>query len=235
MVFSLSTLCPPLFDRVRAEFHCDILNTMKKYIGLFGLLFFVLGMAGQESSAIKGVSWRVVADLELSGSLKTGTDRTMVNYAFSMTQYMTMARDNGDYLVADASMPHCSGEYSLNGGEPRVWSGGRVVPLEPRIYYVLRDHGRCLVSLAIMERDWPEDLPRLALPRSSKAHFLEGADAYRRGVTAGSHHIEFNESELFRTGPFVLPVDWSWSKMSRNGEEQHRLKGDLRFERIEQK
>jgi hypothetical protein len=201
---------------------------------IFLLAALVAGVNGQEQVPVKAVSWRIDARLQLTGTLSNNATQTSVDYSFVMIQSLTMARDNGDYLVADASMPHCSGEYRLNGAEPRVWLGGPIAPLEPRIYYVSRDNGRCRVSLAIMERDWPGDLPRLTLPRSSQAQFLEGAKGYRRGLKSGSHRVEFSESELFESDSFVLPVMWVWSQSGRDGTDQHRLEGELRFERIEE-
>jgi len=120
-------------------------------------LFFLLGFAEvrmktQDARRVD-IVWRVEVYLHFFGTIGKGEQSS--RFDFEMAQILSMARDNGDYLFADASMPVCRGKFQKSEVEEKTWTDKDEVPLEPRLYYMDRDNGRCYLPLVIQERSWP--------------------------------------------------------------------------------
>lgn len=213
---------------------------LKGFALLFLPLLILLSALVFSQEAVKKVdmaselSWRVEVHLCFSGRLDLGNGAGESLFDFEMAQVMSMARDNGDYLFADAALPVCVGTFRHADGEETRWNKKDAVPVEPRLYYLTRDKGVSRLPLVIQERNWPKQLPRLVMPRSAEARFLQDGVSYRRYMIQGDNRLEFNELSLFDSEPLVLSLDWQWQRVHKKGTESHRLQGELRFIRLEQ-
>jgi len=213
---------------------------LEAYFALFLLMIFGVTpvlVLGQEPGGVTSqkmeVTWRVEVYLHFTGTIKRRPGLADERFDFEMGQLLSMARDNGDYLFADAAMPVCKGHYYGANGEMIDWSEKSDAVLEPRFYYLSREQGMSRLPLVIRERNWPERLPHLVMPRSAEARFVKDGVSYRRHLIKGDNRIELVEERLFDPGPLVVPIDWQWKRENKNGFESHHLKGELRFVRIE--
>lgn len=175
------------------------------------------------------ITWKVEVYLHFYGELERGQDADPAHFDFRMAQILSMARDNGDYLFADASMPVCLGSMVVNGELARTWTEKDDAVLEPRCYYLDRDNGLCRLPLVIQERAWPETLPHLVMPRSAEAQFIRDGVPYRRHLFDSDNRIEFDEERLFDPGMHVIKIDWQWRRGKPGERESHRLQGEIRF------
>ena len=187
---------------------------------------------GSDSAKMQ-TSWRVEVSLRFTGKLQHQKAGSADVFDFEMVQILSMARDNGDYLFADAAMPVCIGQYRDSSGLVRVWTKEEEAALEPRFYYLSRVDGVSRLPLVIQERFWPDSLPHLTMPRSVEASFISGGASYRNHIVAGDNQIAFSEALLFEKEPLVLKIDWQYRKEGKRGTEFHRIEGELRFIRIE--
>ena len=179
------------------------------------------------------ISWRVEVYLHFTGTI--GSAEPGSSFDFEMAQVLSMARDNGDYLFADASMPICRGKFRVAGGEGKTWTEKDEAPLEPRVYYMDRENGRCYLPLVVQERSWPKSLPHLVMPRSAEAGFVRDGVSYRRHLVRGDNRIEVVEDRLFDAGVLVMKIDWQWEREQKGVVERHHLSGEFRFIRQEKK